>query len=69
MKSKLYTVQKKTFKELKCMEKEPLRSCKGDGKITFTRPLVMLDKVTFDKNINVLERYCKGNTSYKFTKS
>ena len=33
---------------------------KGDEKVTFTKPFVMLGKVTFDKHVNVLERYCKG---------
>ena len=28
----------------------------------------MLGKVTFDEQVNVLERYCKGDTLFKFTK-
>ena len=43
----------------KGLEREPLRYCKGDGKVTFTRPFLMLGKMTFDKYVNVLERYCK----------
>ena len=27
-----------------------------------------LGKVTFDKQVNVLEKYCKGDISYTFTK-
>ena len=42
---------------------ETLKYCKGDGKVTFTRPFLMLDNVPFD----VLERYCKGNVSYTLT--
>ena len=34
-----------------------------DGKVTFTRPFLMLGKVTFDEQVNVLERYCKGDIS------
>ena len=34
----LYTVRNDIFNELKCLEREPLRYCKGDGKVTFTRP-------------------------------
>ena len=37
-----------------------LKTCKGDGKVTFTKPFLMLGKVTFDKHVNVLGRYCKG---------
>ena len=35
----------------------PLRYCKGDGKVTFTRPFLILGKVTFGKDVNVLEWY------------
>ena len=28
----------------------------------------MLDKVTFDEHVNVLEKYCTGDISYTFTK-
>ena len=47
------------------MEREPLRYCKGDGKVTFTRPFLMLGKVTFDhdEDVNVIERYCTGDIS------
>ena len=38
------------------LEREPLRYCKCDGKVTFTRPFLMLGKVTFDEHVNVLER-------------
>ena len=40
------------------LEREPLRYCKGDGNVTFTKPFLMLGKVTFDEHVNVLERYC-----------
>ena len=50
------------------LEREPLRYWKGNGKITFTKPFLILGKVTFDKHVNVLERYCKGGISYIFTK-
>ena len=33
---------------------------KGDGKVTFTRPFLIVCKVNFDRHVNVLERYCKG---------
>ena len=42
------------------MERESLRHCEGDGKVTFTRHFQMFGKVTFDEQVNVLERYCKG---------
>ena len=41
---------------------------KCDGKVTFTRPFVMLGKVTFEEQVNVLVRNCKGEISYIFTK-
>ena len=34
---------------------------KGDGNVTFIMPLLMLGKVTFDEQVNVLERFCKGD--------
>ena len=46
-------MQKLTFKKLKDLERKPLRHCEGDGKVTFTRPFLMLDKVTFDEQVNV----------------
>ena len=49
----------------KGLEREPLRYCKGDG---FTRPLPMFAKVTFDDYVNVLERFCKCDIAYTFTK-
>ena len=52
---------------LKGLEREPL-NCKGDEKVTFTRPFLILDKVTFDEHVNVLESYCKSDISYTFTK-
>ena len=55
------TAQKWTFNELNDLEKEPLRYWKGDGKVTFIGPFLMLGKVTFDEQVNVLERYCKGD--------
>ena len=39
------------------LEKEPVRYCKSDEKI-FTRPFLMLGKVTFDEHVNALKRYC-----------
>ena len=36
------------------------RYWKGDGNVTFTKPFLMLGKVTFDEHVNVLEIYCKG---------
>ena len=39
------------------------RHCEGDGKVTFTRPFLMLGKVKFDEQVNVLESYCKGDVS------
>ena len=56
-------MKKKTFKDLKDLEREPLRHCEGDGKVTFTRPFLMLGRVTFDKQVNVLERHCKDEVS------
>ena len=46
------------------MEREQLRYCKVDGKVTFTKPFLVLDKATFDKHGNILEMYCKGDISY-----
>ena len=43
------------FKDL---EREPLRHCEGDGKVTITRPFLMLGKVTFDEQVNFLGGYC-----------
>ena len=43
------------------LEREQLRNWKGYGKVTFTRPFLMLDKVTFDEHVCVWERYCKGD--------
>ena len=42
--------------------------CKGDGKVTFTRPYLILCKVTFDEYVNILAMYCKSERSYTFTK-
>ena len=49
------------------LEREPLRYCEGDGKVTFTGPFMRLGKVTFDKDVTTLERYCKGDISYTYT--
>ena len=59
-----------TFNDLKLLEREPLSYFKCDGKIIFTRPFLMLGKVTFDDHGtgNALERYWKGDISYTFTK-
>ena len=40
-------------KMLLSLEREPLRCCNCDGKVTFTRPFLMLGKVTSDE----LKRY------------
>ena len=48
-------------------EREPLRHCEGDGKVTFTRPFLMMGNVTFDEQVNILERYCKGHLYKTFT--
>ena len=56
------------FKDLKDLEREPLSHCEGDGKITFARSSLMLGKANFDEQVNVLERYCKGDLSKTFTK-
>ena len=50
---------KTNLKDTKGLEREPLRYWEGEGKVTFTRPSLILDKVTFDEQVNVLERYCK----------
>ena len=61
-----YTLrEKRTSKDL---VREPLRYWKGDGNVTFTKPFLMLGKVTFDAHVNILERYCKGGILYTFTK-
>ena len=57
------TAQNYTFKDLKDLETKPLRHCEGDGKVTFPRPFLMLGKVTFDEELNVMERYCRGDVS------
>ena len=46
--------------EVKRLEREPSRYHKGNGKVAFTRPFLVLGKVTFDEHANVLERYWKG---------
>ena len=61
------TARKYTVYELKGFEIDPLNYCKGDGKVIFTRPFLMLSKVTFDEDVNVLEIYHKGDISYTFT--
>ena len=45
--------KKKTFNELKGLEREPLKYWKGDGKVTFTRPFLMLGNVTFDTQVYI----------------
>ena len=42
----IITALKLTFKDFKGFERETLRYCKGDGKFTFTRPFLVLHKVT-----------------------
>ena len=45
------------------MERELLRYCKCNGKVTFTRPFMTVGKVAFDEHVilKVLERYCEGD--------
>ena len=50
------------------MERELLRCCQCDGKVTFTKAFLMVIKVIFDQHVNCLERYCKGRISNTFTK-
>ena len=45
-----------------------LKYCKGDGNVHFTRPFLILCKVTFDEHVNVLDRYHKSDISYTLTK-
>ena len=59
-------LRKLTFTEPKGLERETLRYCKNDGKVTFTKPFLILAKMTFDEHVNVLERYCKDEISYTF---
>ena len=35
--------------------------------MTFTKPFPLFGKLTFNKHVNVLERYCKGGISSTFT--
>ena len=42
--------------EIKLFERESLMYCKCNGKVIFTRPFLMLDKVTFDEHVDALER-------------
>ena len=39
-----------TFKE-HGLEREPLRYCSGDGKVTFTRPFQIFGEVTFGEHL------------------
>ena len=41
------SVRKYTFNELKLLKREPLRYCKCDVKVIFTRPFLVLGPVTF----------------------
>ena len=56
------------IKEHKRFERELLRYCKGNRKVIFTKPFLMLGKVTFDEHVNALVRWWKGDISYTFTK-
>ena len=58
-----YTALNYKFKELKVLEREPLRYCKDCQRIIFLRPFLTLGKVTFVTQVNVLERSCKGDIS------
>ena len=44
------------------------KHCKYDGKLICIRHFLLLDKVTFDEDINVLEKSLKGYVSDIFTK-
>ena len=48
------TLRTETFKVLEGLEREPLRHCKGDEKVTFTRPFLMFVKL---EEVNLL---CKS---------
>ena len=58
-----YDIQMSPFPHFKDFKREPLRHFEGDGKVIYTRPFLILGKVTFDEQVNVLERYCKGDVS------
>ena len=51
-------------KDLSRFEKRAIRYCKCGGKVTFTRPFLIFDKVTFDEHVNVPERYCKCDNTH-----
>ena len=61
-----FTVRKKTIKELKLLK--PLRYCKCDGKVIFTRLFLMLGNLTFSEHVNEMEMYWKGDVLHTFTK-
>ena len=48
----------KTFQECNSLEREPLRCCKGNEKVTLTRHFRM-GSFSFDQHVNVLERAWK----------
>ena len=66
MKKVYSTVRKQTFNNLTLLERDPLRYCKCD---VFTRPFLMLGKVTFDDHVNALKRYWKCDVSYTLKKN
>ena len=39
-----------TLRKSKAMEREPIKYCKGDGKVAFKWSFLLLDKVTFDEH-------------------
>ena len=49
-------------------EKEQSMYYKGAGKVMFTTPFLMLGKVIFSDQVNVLEGYCKGNLNGSLSK-
>ena len=43
------------------LRKGTTRYWNGDGNVTFTRPFLLLNKVTFDEYVDVLESSLKGD--------
>ena len=48
-------------------ETDLLRYCKCNGKVTFTRPFLLLGKVILDEHVNVLEKVLGGDTGLSYT--
>ena len=58
---KLSLSENRTLRNFKLLETEPSTYCKCDLKVIFTRPFLMLGKVTFDEHVNALEWCWKGD--------